>query len=122
MGIDKHLFESEADEIVGRLLDVLPVLGDQLARGLREDEVDLLERLVLGLGHEEQLVEPTDKGDAAVETGGETDGGHGVLHAGEVVGDDEGGEEEPAVRGGHAVGTQVGGVGFGGDDPGQTGV
>jgi hypothetical protein len=59
VGIDEDLLESEAKKIVGGLLDVLPVLSDKLARGLREDEVDLLESLVLGLGHEEELVEPS---------------------------------------------------------------
>jgi hypothetical protein len=60
VSIDKDLLESEAKKIVGSLLDVLPVLSDKLAGGLREDKVDLLEGLVLGLGHEEELVEPSE--------------------------------------------------------------
>jgi hypothetical protein len=59
VSIDEDLLESEAKEIVGGLLDVLPVLGDELAGGLGEDEINLLKRLVLGLGHEEELVEPS---------------------------------------------------------------
>jgi hypothetical protein len=59
VSIDKDLLESEAKEVVGGFLDVLPVLSDQLAGRLREDKVDLLEGLVLGLGHEEELVEPS---------------------------------------------------------------
>jgi hypothetical protein len=60
VSIDKDLLESEAKKIVGGLLDVLPVLSDKLAGRLREDKVDLLEGLVLGLGHEEELVEPSE--------------------------------------------------------------
>ena len=59
VSIDKHLLESEAEEIVGGLLDILPVLSDKLAGGLREDKVNLLKSFVLGLGHEEELVEPS---------------------------------------------------------------
>jgi len=59
VSINEHLLESEAKKIVGGLLDVLPVLGNELAGGLREDKVDLLKSLVLGLGHEEELVEPS---------------------------------------------------------------
>ena len=59
VSIDKHLLESETQEIVGGLLDVLPVLSNELAGGLREDEVNLLKSLVLGLRHEEELVEPS---------------------------------------------------------------
>lgn len=103
----------------GRALDVLAHDG---GRRPREELVDLLEGLVLGLGHEEDLVEPADGGDAAIETQGETDTGHGVHHGGEVVGDDEGAEEEVGVGSGHAVGSQVGGEDFGRDDPGETGV
>jgi hypothetical protein len=59
VSIDKDLLQSEAKKIVSSFLDVLPVLSDQLAGRLREDKVDLLEGLVLGLGHEEELVEPS---------------------------------------------------------------
>ena len=61
VSIDEHLLESEAKKIVGGLLDVLPVLSNELAGGLREDEVNLLKSLVLGLRHEEELVEPSVK-------------------------------------------------------------
>jgi hypothetical protein len=59
VSIDEDLLESEAKKIVGGLLDVLPVLSDELAGGLGEDEVDFFESLVLSLGHEEELVEPS---------------------------------------------------------------
>jgi hypothetical protein len=59
VSIDEDLLESEAKKIVGGLLNVLPVLSNKLAGGLREDKVDLFESLVLGLGHEEELVEPS---------------------------------------------------------------
>lgn len=60
--IDKDLLESETEQIVGGFLDVLPVLGHKLASGLREDKVDLLECLILCLGHKEKLVEPSVEG------------------------------------------------------------
>jgi hypothetical protein len=59
VGIDEDLLESEAKKIVGGLLDVLPVLSDKLAGRLGEDKIDLLQSLVLGLRHEEELVEPS---------------------------------------------------------------
>jgi hypothetical protein len=62
--IDKDLLESETEQIVGGFFDVLPVLGHKLAGGLREDNVDLLERFVLGLGHEEELIKPAHKSDS----------------------------------------------------------
>jgi hypothetical protein len=59
VSIDKDLLESEAEKIVGSLLHILPVLSNELAGRLREDEVNLLESLVLGLRHEKELVEPS---------------------------------------------------------------
>lgn len=59
VSIDEDLLESEAKEIVSGLLDVLPVLSNELAGRLGEDKIDFLEGLVLGLGHEEELVEPS---------------------------------------------------------------
>lgn len=103
----EDLLPPESQQVVRRLLDVLPVLGDDLAGGPGEDEVDLLERLVLGLRHEEHLVKPTEDGDAAVEAERQTGARHGVHHAVEVVRDDEGRQEEPSVGGGHTVGTEV---------------
>lgn len=104
---------------LGSLLHVL--LNDHRSR-LREELVDLLERLVLGLRHEDDLVEPAQHGNTTVETEGQTDTAHGVHHAGEVVGDDEGAEEEVGISGGHTVVTQVGGEDLRRNDPGQAGV
>jgi hypothetical protein len=59
VSIDKDLLESEAEKIVGSLLHILPVLSNELAGRLREDEVNLLESLVLGLRHEKELVKPS---------------------------------------------------------------
>lgn len=61
VSIDKDLLEPEAKEIVGGLLDILPVLSDELAGGLGEDKINFLKSLVFGLGHEEELVEPSVK-------------------------------------------------------------
>lgn len=108
---------------IGHILrDALQVLLDELAGRLGEEDVDFLEGLILRFGHEGELVEPTDDGDAAVETEGEADAGHGGLHVGEEVGDEPGAEEEGDVGRFHAVGAEVGGVDFCGQDPGQAGV
>ena len=104
------------------LRHALEVLPDELARGLREEDVDFLEGLVLRLGHKGQLVEPAEDGDAAVEAEGEADAGHGGLHVGEEIGHEPGAEEEGDVRGFHAVGAEVGRVDLGGEDPGEAGV
>lgn len=108
---------------IGHVLrDALEVLADELAGGLGEEDVDLFEGLVLGLGHEGELVEPAEDGDAAVEAEGEADAGHGGLHVGEEVGDEPGAEEEGDVRRLHAVGAEVGRVDLRGEDPGEAGV
>lgn len=104
------------------LRDALEVLSDERAGGLGEEDVDLLEGLVLGLGHEGQLVEPAEDGDAAVEAEREADARHGGLHVGKEVGDEPGAEEEGDVRRLHAVGAEVGRVHFRGEDPGEAGV
>ncbi len=118
----EHPAPPAAGQIGHVLRDALEVLPDELAGGLGEENVDFLEGFVLGLGHEGELVEPADDGDAAVEAEGEADAGHGGLHVGEEVGDEPGAEEEGHVGGFHAVGAEVGGVDFGGEDPGQAGV
>ncbi len=46
------------------------ILPHKHARRFWKHEIDLLERLVFGFWHEEDLVEPADDGDAAVETEG----------------------------------------------------
>ena len=104
------------------LPDALEVLPDEEGRRLREDDVDFLQRLILGLGHEGELVEPAEDGDAAVEAEGEADARHGRLHVGEEVGHEPGAEEEGHIGRFHAVGAEVGRVDFGGEDPGQAGV
>ena len=108
---------------IGHILrDALEVLPDELAGGLGEEDVDFLEGLVLGLGHEGELVEPAEDGDAAVEAEREADAGHGGLHVGEEVRDEPGAEEEGDVRRLHAVGAEIGGVDLRGEDPGEAGV
>lgn len=44
------------------------------------------------------------------------------MHVGEEIRDEPGTEEEGDVRGLHAVGAEIGGVDFGGKDPGEAGV
>lgn len=112
----EHLAETEAAKIPYSLLDASPILSHNLSRRTRKDGVNLLERLVLCLGHEEDLVNLADKGNASVEAQCETGASHGVLHGGEVVCHDKGGEEEESVRSGHAVASEIGGVYFRWDD------
>ena len=111
--------EPKVEQIAGSLGGLPEILGDELAGGLSEDEVDLLEGLVLGLGHEEDLVEPAEDGDAAVEAEGEAGLGHDPLHVGEEVGDEPAAEEEVDVGRLHAVGAQVGGEDLRGQHPRQ---
>lgn len=68
------------EEVSKRSGGVLDVLVDNLPRRPLEDEIDLLEGLVLGLGHEEDLVDPADGGDATVEAQGQAGLAHGALH------------------------------------------
>lgn len=117
--VNEDLLDAEVKQVVGNSHGALSVLPDELASRHHEELVNLLEGLVLGLVHKEDLVEPAEHRDSAVEAQSKAGRGEGLLHAGEVVGDDEGGEEEPAGGGRHAVGAEVGGVDFGGDDPGQ---
>ena len=108
---------------IGHILrDALEILLDELAGGLGEEDVDFLEGLILSLGHEGELVEPAEDGDAAVEAEGEADAGHGGLHVGEEVGHEPGAEEEGDVRGFHAVGAEVGRVHLRRQHPRQAGV
>lgn len=109
-------------QIIHRHANVLNILPHNHRRRLREDLIDLLETLPLGLGHEEKLPEPAHGGNTAVEAQGQADTGHGLHHAGEVIGHDERAEEQVRVGGGHAVASQVGREDLGGNDPGETGV
>ena len=99
----EHLPPPKRNNITRRDHGTPQILLDQLTGRLAEDDVDLLERLVLRLGHEEDLVEPAEDGDAAVEAEGEADLGHGFLHLREEVGDEEGAEEEGRVGRFHPV-------------------
>lgn len=109
-------------QIAHGLSAALQVLTHELASWLAEDDVDFLERFVLRLRHEQDLVKPAEHGYAAVEAEGQPDAPHGGLHVGEEVGHEPGAEEERHVRRLHAVAAEVGRVDFGGEDPGQTGI
>lgn len=87
----------KVDEVAHRLGDALEVLAHELGRRLAEEDVDLLERLVLRLRHEEQLVEPAEHGDAAVEAERQPRLCHRPLHVGEEVRHEPGAEEERHV-------------------------
>ena len=104
------------------LAHALEILPDERTGRLGKQDVNLLERLVLRLGHKGELVEPAEDGDAAVEAEREADARHGGLHVGEEIGDEPGAEEERDVRGLHAVGAEVGRVDLGGEHPGEAGV
>ena len=107
------------EQVPGHAHSTLSVFLDELAGGLHEQLIDLLERLVLGLVHEEDLVEPAKDRNTAVETESQTSRGERLLHAGEVVCDDERGQEQPSGGGGHSVRAKVGGVDLRGDDPSE---
>lgn len=55
----KDLTPSQTEEINGGSLGTSQVLSNELTSRLTEDDVDLLESLVLGFGHEGDLVEPS---------------------------------------------------------------
>lgn len=85
----EDLLESEVQQVVRDLSSALSILADELHGGLLEEKVDLLKSLVLGLVHEEDLIEPSEHGNATVEAEGKTSRGHCGLHGREVVGNDE---------------------------------
>ena len=118
----KHPAPPAPRQIRHVLRHALEILPHELTRRLREEDVDFLEGFVLRLGHERELVEPADDGDAAVKAERKADARHGGLHVGEEVRDEPGAEEEGDVRGLHAVGAEIGGVDLGGQDPGEAGV
>jgi len=113
---------AEGNQIAEGLGAALKVLCDELAGRRGEEDVNLLKGLILSLRHEEDLIEPAEDGDAAVEAEREADARHGRLHVAKEVGDEPEAEEEGDVRGFHAVGAEVGGVDFGGEDLGEAGV
>lgn len=98
-------------------LEISHVLPHNLHCGLLEDQVDLFQCPVFRFWHEQSLIEPANYSNATVEAKSEADVGKRVLHASEIVGDDEAGKEEPAVGGGHAVRTEISGIHFSWDDP-----
>lgn len=116
----ENLAPSAMNEIVSSNQTTSQVFLDKLSSRLTEDHIDFLKRLILGLRHEENLVEPTEHGDTTVEAECETDICHGTLHLGEEICDEEGAEEEHCIRGLHSVGSEVSWVDFGWDDPGKT--
>ena len=109
----------QISHILGNTLQILP---DQRARRLRKQNIDFLQRLILRLRHESKLVKPPDDSDTAVEAERKANARHSSLHVGEEVRDEPRAEEESDVGGFHAVGAEVGGVDFGGEDPGEAGV
>lgn len=109
-------------QVVGNTCGALRVLLDKLACGLHEQLVNLLERLVLSLVHEEDLVEPADHRNTAVEAECKTGAGECLLHTREVVCDDEGGQEQPSSGSGHTVRAKISGIDLRGDDPGKSGI
>lgn len=62
---------------------------NQLTRRHQKQLVNLLQRLVFRLGHEEQLVKEAERGQPAEETDRQAGVGHGLLHTLEVVCHDE---------------------------------
>lgn len=115
--LDEHLVEAEVKQVFRDAHRTLRVLLNELPCWLLEKLVNLLQSFVLGLRHEEDLIEPPEYGNSTVEAKRQTSPGHGVLHSGEVVRDDEGREEQPTGRSGHTIRTEVGRIHFRGDNP-----
>ena len=113
---------SAVSKITHVLCNSLEVLFDQFACRLAEKNINLLQRLVFRLRHEQQLVEPANHGNTAIEAQCQTNTGHGFLHIAEKVGYEPRAEEECYVRSFHAVTSQICWVHFRRQDPGETGV
>lgn len=108
---------------IGHILrNAFKILPNELARRLREKDIDFLQRFILRLRHERKLIKPPDDCNTAVEAKRKTDSRHSSLHIREEVRDEPGAEEESDVRRLHAVGAEVGGVDLSGEDPGEAGV
>lgn len=93
------------------------LVGHELACRDGEDVVELLERALLGLGHEEEDHDEGDEVEAGVEAEG-AGGRHGGQHTWEGDGKDGGPEEASSDGPGHAdfavgEGEDFGGVGEG---------
>ena len=84
-------------KVAGGLSNVTKVLLYQLTRRLAKENVDFFKCLILGLRHEQQLVEPAKNGNAAIEPQAEADACHGILHVAKEVGYEPGTEEERNV-------------------------
>ena len=118
----KHLPPTQTHQIARRFGAALQILAHKLARRLTENKIDFLERLILRLGHKQQLIEPSQHSDAAVKPERQPDPPHRALHVREEVRHEPGAEEEGDVRGLHAVAAEVGRVDFRGQHPGEAGV
>jgi hypothetical protein len=108
------------EDITNSLLATSDILPHQLSRRLRKYKINFLQCFILCLWHKENLVEPSHHRDPAIESESQPGPSHGGLHSAEIVGHDEAAEEERCIRSGHAVRTQIGGVDFCGNDPGET--
>ena len=97
--------EPKMSKITDSLCHGFQVLLDKLAGWLTKENVDFLQCLVLGFWHKEQLVEPSQHGDTAVETERQTNARHGGLHVAEKVCYEPRTEEKRHIRGFHSVAT-----------------
>ncbi|KAI6771384.1 hypothetical protein HG531_009009 [Fusarium graminearum] len=89
---------------------------------IESDNIDLFKSLVLGLGHEEDLVDLTNESNATIKAESQASLAHSLLHGREVVGDDERCEEEESVGGSHSVTSKVSWETLTGNDPCETSV
>ena len=84
-------------QITHILHNTLDILSHQLTSRLTKQNINFLQRFVLSFRHEQQLIEPSQYGDAAIKAEREANARHGGLHVGEEVGDEPGAEEEGYV-------------------------
>ena len=66
----KNFPKAELEQVLDHLLRIVNILSYDLGCWSREEFVNLLERLVPRLGHEEDLVKPANDSDTAVEPEG----------------------------------------------------
>jgi hypothetical protein len=77
--------------------NILEILSYQFRGWLVEDDVDLLQSLILRFRHKQELVEPAEHSNTAVETQRQTDSRHCLLHVGEEICNQPRAEEECQV-------------------------
>lgn len=104
------------------LHDPLQILPHQLARRLREQKINLLQRLIFRLRHKQQLIKPSQNRNPTIKAQRESDARHGGLHIRKEIRHEPRAEKERHIRRFHTVTAQIGRVDFGRQHPGKAGI